>query len=82
MVKAVTRLAELWGISDVFYKTATTGYAASLLDGCTIHSTASLMKDLKNIKVTSNLIIKVLFLARRGVHVRFVAQWQTAPNIV
>jgi hypothetical protein len=62
VTKAVTTLAELWGLSDVFHKTATTGSAANLIDGCTIHRLASLMSKLDNIVFIPGFIIQLLLL--------------------
>jgi hypothetical protein len=46
VTKAVTTLAKLWRVSHVLRKTATTGAAASLIGGSTIHILASLMQQL------------------------------------
>ena len=62
VTKAITTLARLWGLSDVFHKTATTGAAASLIDGCTIHLLASLMSKLKNVEFIYGLNIELLLL--------------------
>ena len=62
VTKAVTTLAKLWGLSHVFHKIATTGSAASLIDGCTIHRLASLMSDLDNVEYIPGFIIELLLI--------------------
>jgi hypothetical protein len=62
VTKAVTTLAKLWGLSNVFHKTATTGSAANLIDGCTIHRLASLMSKLVNVVYIPGFIIDLLLL--------------------
>jgi hypothetical protein len=62
VTKAVTTLAKLWGLSHVFHKTATTGSAANLIDGCTIHRLASLMSKLDNVVYIPGFIIELLLL--------------------
>jgi len=43
ITKAITTLAKQWNLTHVFHKTATTGSAASLINGCTIHHLGKLM---------------------------------------
>ena len=62
VTKAVTTLAKLWRVSHVLRKTATTGAAASLIGGSTIHILASLMQQLKTVNFAVGLIIALLLI--------------------
>ena len=62
VTKAVTTLAKLWRVSHVLRKTATTGAAASLIGGSTIHLLASLMQQLDKVNFAVGLIIALLLI--------------------
>lgn len=49
VTKALTTLADKWNLTHAFHKTATTGAAASLINGCTIHQLGKLMYKIDNV---------------------------------
>lgn len=62
VTKAVTTLAKLWRVTHVLRKAATTGAAASLIGGSTIHSLTSIMQRLENVKFVLDLSIALLLI--------------------
>jgi hypothetical protein len=57
ITKAITTLAKQWNLTHVLHKTATTGAAASLINGCTIHHLGKLMYKHDNVIYDPNLKI-------------------------